>query len=233
MTPRVLLIDDGERLLRAGAALRENGFTVLEEFDSGNGARRALEQAPQVIMVAEDMPLVDGVGLVEVLRGVTTSPIVVVGAGDHTSQAQALLAGADMYLSWPVSLREMLARIRALLRRAWNGNNLWASPGADIGMAAADLELIFGRLTQTEAKLFRYMLDRVDRLVTREELLNRIWGHSAKDTSLRFYVWQLRRKLAELSVTTSIQVLNFNGMGYLLKLNPVTPNPAEDSADSN
>ncbi|HLF04870.1 MAG TPA: response regulator transcription factor [Dehalococcoidia bacterium] len=230
LAPSVLLIDDGESLLRTAAALREHGFTILEEFDSGNGARRALEQAPQVIMVAEDMPPVDGVGLLEMLREVTASPIVVVGKGEHTSRAQALLDGADMYLSRPVSPREMLARVRALLRRTGDAGTMTAGLNSEICMATSDLEMIFGRLTHTEAKLFRYMLDRVDHLVTREELLTRIWGSDAKDTSLRFYVWQLRRKLAEFSATIPIQVLNFNGMGYLLKLGPLTQGPGEDSA---
>jgi DNA-binding response OmpR family regulator len=199
----------------------------LEEFDSGDGARRALEQNPQVIMVSEDMPTVDGVGLVETLREVTTSPILVVGEGNHTSQAQALLDGADMYLSRPVNPREMLARVRALLRRTRDGS-VAAGTNSELCMAAADLELIFGRLTHTEAKLFRYLLDRVDHLVTREDLLSRIWGDDGKDTSLRFYIWQLRRKLTEFSATASIEVLNFNGMGYLLKLSPLTQGPGED-----
>jgi two-component system KDP operon response regulator KdpE len=221
MPPSVLIINDGDSLLRAGAELRDHGFAVLEENDSGHSARRVLEQTPQVIMVGEDMPPVGGVSLVEVLREVTSSPIVVVGEGGHTSPAQALLNGADMYISRPVGLREMLARVRALLRRAGYSDNGMACAKAYIPTDAGDLEPLMETLTHTEAKLFRYLLNRAEHLVTREELLSRIWGEAGKDTSLRFYIWQLRRKLSAYSnAACTVDVLNFNGMGYLLKVTP-------------
>lgn len=227
LPPRVLIIDDSDSLLRAGVELRDHGFAVLEEFESCHSARRVLEQTPQVIMVGEDMPLVSGVSLVLALREVTTCPIVVVGKGGHTSHAQALLDGADMYISRPVGLREMLARVRALLRRTGYGGNLAACATAYIPMEARDFEPLMESLTRTEAKLFRYLLNRAGHLVTREELLRHIWGDAGKDTSLRFYIWQLRRKLsAHSNAACTVEVLNFNGMGYLIKDNPIKINPA-------
>lgn len=88
---------------------------------------------------------------------------------------------------------------------------------------AQGLELIFHRLTHTEAKLLRRLLDRLDHLSAREELLSRIWGDRGKDTSSRCCIWQLRRKLSEFSSARPspkccIEILNLNGMGYLLKI---------------
>jgi len=98
-------------------ALENAGFQVIEASDSGEGVRHVLEQTPSIVVIGEDMPPLAGVELLPLLRSLTDSPIITLGAGGETPMVDALLNGADVYLAIPVNLRELMARIRALLRR--------------------------------------------------------------------------------------------------------------------
>ena len=112
-----LIIDIDENRRSVAWALQEAGFQVTEVLESGEGVKNVLDAGPHVIIVGEEMPPLDGVDLLPVLRRLTEAPIVVLGAGGEMAMVQALLQGADVYLTRPVHTREFMARIRALLRR--------------------------------------------------------------------------------------------------------------------
>jgi two-component system, OmpR family, response regulator len=125
----------------------------------------------------------------------------------------ALLQGADAYLEQPVKVQELVVRVRALIRRYQGREGIDGRLGVvgDGVIAGKVLE----KLSQMEVRLLQYLLERAGRLTLREELVTGVWGADGKDTSLRFYIWQLRRKLKEAG---RIEILNLKGMGYLLRV---------------
>ena len=222
---QILIIDSDEERRDIVRALQEDGFRVVEETESNIAVGRVLSDGHYLIIMSDTMPPVDNIDLLTTLRGLTDSPIVVRGSGDEAAIVQALLQGADAYLSRPVGPREVVARVRALLRRFGAGSE--SRPEESVLNTTFDgvqLGKIWSHLSQTEARLLRFLLERSERLVGREELLNGVWGDEGKDSSLRFYIWQLRKKLAEAA---SIEILNLKGMGYLLKVYPKSGNPGQ------
>jgi DNA-binding response OmpR family regulator len=112
-----LIIDVDENRQSVVLALQQAGFRVTEALESGEGVKATLDGSPYVIVVGEEMPPINGVELLPVLRRLTDAPIIVLGAGGEMAMVQALLQGADVYLVRPVNLREFMARVRALMRR--------------------------------------------------------------------------------------------------------------------
>jgi DNA-binding response OmpR family regulator len=112
-----LIIDVDENRQSVVLALQQSGFRVTEALESGEGVKATLDGSPYVIVVGEEMPPINGVELLPVLRRLTDAPIIVLGAGGEMAMVQALLQGADVYLVRPVNLREFMARVRALMRR--------------------------------------------------------------------------------------------------------------------
>ena len=116
--PRVLMLDtEVESRSDLATAIVEAGFEVRRESSSGGGVAQVLDVDPDVILMSQEMPPLDGVVMLSLLRRMTTAPIVVVGSKDDSVAVEALLQGADMYVAEPVRQREMVARVRALVRR--------------------------------------------------------------------------------------------------------------------
>jgi two-component system response regulator TctD len=219
---QILIIDNDEDRRDIVLALREDGFRVVEETESNTAVGRVLSDSHYLIVLSDTMPPVDNMDLLTTLRGLTDSPILVRGSGNESAMVQALLQGADAFLVRPVSPQILVARIRALLRRFGANNDSHVEEGLlNTTFEGVQLGKIWSQLSQTEARLLRFLLERSERLVGREELLNGVWGDEGKDSSLRFYIWQLRKKLAEAA---SIEILNLKGMGYLLKVYPKSGN---------
>jgi DNA-binding response OmpR family regulator len=214
---RVLIIGGEESRLEMATGLRDAGYGVEEEEESSGGLRRAMEAPHSVVIMSEEMPGVGGKELLEALQGVTKGPIVVVGSGGETAMVGALLQGADAYLEQPVSVQELVARVRALVRRCQGREE---EDGHLLGMVMDGVVggKVFEKLSRTEARLLQYLWERAGHLTLREELVTGVWGEAGKDTSLRFYIWQLRRKLKEAG---RIEILNLKGMGYLLRVHPL------------
>ncbi|MCI0440909.1 MAG: response regulator [Chloroflexi bacterium] len=97
-------------------------YQVAEELDSGGAVLYVMQRNPSVIVMPEDMPPLEGVELLPLVRRLTRAPIVVVGEGGEAAVVRALLQGADMYLRMPFNYRELLSRVRALIRRSDQGS---------------------------------------------------------------------------------------------------------------
>ena len=116
--PCVLMLDtEVESRGDLATAIVEAGFEVRRESSSGGGIAQVLEVDPDVILLSQDMPPLDGVVMLTLLRRMTTAPIIVVGCRGESVAVEALLQGADMYVAEPVRQRELVARVRALVRR--------------------------------------------------------------------------------------------------------------------
>ena len=116
--PCVLMLDpEVESRGDLATAIVEAGFEVRRESSSGGGIAQVLEVDPDVILLSQDMPPLDGVVILSLLRRMTMAPIIVVGSRGESVAVEALLQGADMYVAEPVRQRELVARVRALVRR--------------------------------------------------------------------------------------------------------------------
>jgi two-component system, OmpR family, KDP operon response regulator KdpE len=202
---RVLVIDDEPQIRRAlRAGLERNGFTVLLAANAEEGLDAAAESPPSIVVLDLAMPGTDGFEVCRQLREWSKVPIIVLSVREgERDKIDALTLGADDYLTKPFSLEELIARIRAVLRRVGTAEE--AEPAS---YAAGELHLDFARrlvmlagreihLTPIEYDLLRYMALNADRVLTHRQLLTRVWGAEYADEfrTLRVHIVHLRSKI--------------------------------------
>ena len=219
---RVLVVDDDTRLLRTlHITLTARGYEVLTAPDGATGLRVAERHRPDVVVLDLGLPDLDGVDVVGRLRERSTVPVVVLSARtDSADKVRALDRGADDYVTKPFGVDELLARLRAAVRRAALPAGADARVEADglvVDLAARTVERDGApvALTRTEWAILDALVRHRGRLVTRRELLDAVWGPAERrETSyLRVYVAQLRRKL-ERDPAHPVHLLTELGMGY-------------------
>ncbi len=214
---RVLVVDDDPPLRRMlERTLAAEGFSVTVAADGGAALVAAERAAPDVIVLDVAMPGVDGLAVCRRLRakGLAT-PIIMLTARDAVPDRVAgLEAGADDYLIKPFAVQELVARLRALIRRGADPTALlsYADVVLDVGTARAtrggrDLEL-----TGREAALLELLLREPNRTVTREFALQAIWNDAASTNVVDRYVTRLRRKLGEPPLIRTMR-----GAGFALR----------------
>ena len=218
---RVLVVDDDPALLRALAIdLRARHFDVETAVDGAGALRHAASQPPDLVVLDLGLPDMDGVEVVAGLRGWTSVPIVVLSARDSQwTKVDVLDAGADDYVTKPFGMDELLARIRAALRRAT------PSPVAPVvSTAAFTVDLAAHRvtrkgsvvrLTPTEWHVLEVLVRNPGKLVTQQQLLREVWGpaYDEQTNYLRVYLAQLRRKL-EPTPARPRHLVTEPGIGY-------------------
>jgi len=218
---RILIADDDPQMLRAlRITLTARGYDV-ETADDGTAAIAAAERSrPDVVVVDLGMPGLTGIEVIESLRAWTQVPILVVsGRTESWDKVEALDAGADDYVTKPFSADELLARVRALARRATTAPEdpvvSFSDVVVDLGARVVTRAGVAVRLTPTEWRMLDVLMRNHDRLVTRETLLTEVWGPQyTTDTGyLRLYLSQLRKKL-EPDPAHPRHLLTEAGMGY-------------------
>jgi len=218
---RILVVDDDPGLLRALAInLRARHFDVDTAADGATALRRAAETHPDLVVLDLGLPDIDGTEVVAGLRGWTSVPVVVLSARDgEWVKVDALDAGADDYVTKPFGMDELLARIRAALRRATPEPTapVVATPHFTVDLAARrvtrDGQPV--RLTPTEWHLLEILVRNPGKLVTQQQLLRDVWGpaYDGQTNYLRVYLAQLRRKL-EPTPARPRYLLTEPGIGY-------------------
>ncbi len=222
MTPhRVLVVDDDPQILRAlRINLTAHGYHVLLAPDGGAALRAAADGHPDVVVLDLGLPDMDGVEVIEGLRGWTTVPIIVLSARTGSADTvRALGVGADDYMTKPFSPRELVARVHALIRRVDRGQP--SDPETlRIGDIAVDtverrvrLRGDAVHLTPTEYELLLRLAERPGQVLDRDRLLNDVWGWSDGASTTRTvdsHVRALRRKLGDGVIRT------VHGVGYAL-----------------
>jgi two-component system KDP operon response regulator KdpE len=202
---RVLVVDDERTLLRAlGVHLRARGYEAeLVETGEAAIAQGATGQHDAAI-VDLGLPGIDGIEVVKSLRGWTSIPIIVLSARhEHARKIEALDAGADDYVTKPFNMEELLARLRAALRRATPDADPVAvveTPDFRIDLVTKRVSDAAGsevRLTPTQWHLVEILVRNPGRLVSQRQLLQEVWGPTYVDQTnyLRQFMAQLRRKL--------------------------------------
>jgi two-component system KDP operon response regulator KdpE len=221
---RVLVVEDDPQLARALVInLRARRYTVDAAPDGATALRLAAEHLPDVVLLDLGLPDLDGVEVIAGLRGWTRVPILVLSARNASIEKVAALdAGADDYVTKPFSMDELLARLRAAVRRTEAGPVAAETSVIETNSFVVDLPakkaLRDGhevRLTPTEWHLLETLLANPGRLVTQQQLLREIWGlqQSNKTNYLRVYMAQLRRKL-EADPARPRHLITEPGMGY-------------------
>jgi two-component system KDP operon response regulator KdpE len=222
---RVLVVDDEPQIVRAlSINLRARHYEVHTARNGREALSTAAAHPPDLVILDLGLPDLDGVEVIEGLRGWTSVPILVLsGRSDSSDKVGALDAGADDYLTKPFGVDELLARLRALSRRT--------APTAEqavvhLGHATVDLaarrvvvedddRVVDVRLTPTEWHLLEVLLRHPGKLLSQSLLLKEVWGPGYENAhgNLRLYMAQLRRKL-EPDPARPQFLLNEPGMGY-------------------
>lgn len=224
--PRVLVVDD-DRAVRDSLrrSLEFNGYDVVLAADGAEGLVAVGAQHPDVVVIDVMMPRLDGIETTRALRAAGNDvPVLVLTARDAVGdRVEGLDAGADDYLTKPFALEELLARLRALLRRVVpdeDGESEVLS-FADLTMDVASRDVSRGgraiELTRTEFTLLEMFLRRPRRVLDRSFILEEVWGYDfpTSANSLEVYVGYLRRKTEAAGEPRLIQTVR--GVGYVLK----------------
>ena len=220
---RVLVVDDEPQIVRALVInLKARGYEVDAAHDGATALRLAAARHPDVVVLDLGLPDLDGVEVIKGLRGWTRAPILVLSARHSSDEkVEALDAGADDYVTKPFGMDELLARLRAAVRRAEPAG------GEDEALVETDeftVDLVAKkvnragkdvRLTPTEWHLLEVLVRNTGRLVSQRQLLQEVWGPSygTETNYLRVYMAQLRRKL-ESDPSHPRHFITEPGMGY-------------------
>ncbi len=219
---RVLVVDDEPSIVRAlRINLTARKYEVSTATDGASGLAAVARDRPDVMILDLGLPDMDGTEVIRGVRGWTSTPIIVLSVwGQENQKVAALDAGADDYVTKPFGMDELLARLRAAVRRA--------SPAPDEPVVTTDhftVDLAAKRvirdgdgdvsLTPTEWQLLEVLVRNRGRLVTQRQLLQEVWGpaYETESNYLRVYVAQLRRKL-EPEPSRPRYLLTEPGMGY-------------------
>jgi two-component system KDP operon response regulator KdpE len=204
---KILVVDDEPQIHRFLApALEAAGYAPLRALTGAEGLRMAAERAPRAVLLDLGLPDMDGKALLPKLRGFSQAPVIILSARDREDEKVAALdAGADDYVEKPFALPELLARLRAALRRATGAE----APPEIIRAGPLEIDMPHRRarvqgetlhLTPREWELLAALARAgQDKVVTQRQLLVAVWGPAhAEDTQyLRVYIGQLRQKLGE------------------------------------
>jgi two-component system, OmpR family, KDP operon response regulator KdpE len=218
---RVLVIDDEVPILRAlKINLTARKYEVSTAADGASGLAAMARERPDVLILDLGLPDMDGTEVIRGVRGWTSTPIIVLSAwGQESQKVAALDAGADDYVTKPFGMDELLARLRAAVRRASPAPDEPVVTTGDLTIDLARKKVTRAdsdvRLTPTEWQLLEVLVRNSDRLVTQRKLLQEVWGpgYQTEAGYLRVYVANLRRKL-EPDPSAPRHLLTEPGMGY-------------------
>ena len=220
----VLVVDDEPQIVRAlRINLSARGYKVVTAHDGTAALKAVADTKPDVVVLDLGLPDMDGNEVIEGLRGWTAVPIIVLSArSDSPDKVRALDAGADDYVTKPFGMDELLARLRAAVRRSAvsTSDDVDAVLRTDtftIDLAAKKVERDGQEvhLTKTEWGVLELLVRNRGRLVSQKQLLREVWGptYEAETHYLRVYLAQLRRKL-EREPSRPRHLLTEPGMGY-------------------
>jgi two-component system KDP operon response regulator KdpE len=222
---RILVVDDEPQITRVlRRSLMSHGYEVRVASDGVTALQTFGDWPPDVVITDLSMPNIDGLQLCRNLRAISQLPIIVLSVrGEETTKVQALDAGADDYVTKPFGMDELLARIRATLRRAQTEKPVMEdTPVLDVGDFRLDLEnrsvVVKGlevHLTPKEYDLMVYLVSHPGKVLTHRTLLAAIWGgESVEQTEyLRVFIGQLRKKI-EPNPATPQYILTDPWIGY-------------------
>ena len=220
---RVLVVDDEPQILRAlRINLAARGYEVTTAVDGASALRAAAERQPEVVVLDLGLPDMDGTEVLAGIRGWSKVPVIVLSARtDSADKVDALDAGADDYITKPFGMDELLARLRAAVRRGAAATESdqpvveTASFTVDLAAKTVVRDGTEVHLTPTEWGMLEVLVRHRGKLVGQKALLQEVWGpaYATETHYLRVYLAQLRRKL-EPEPARPRHLLTEAGMGY-------------------
>jgi len=227
MNRRTILTIEDDKAIRRGIVdcLEFSGYHVLEAANGPDGLEMALGCQYELLLLDLALPGLGGLEILRTLRGSRpTTPVIILSArGEENDRVEGLRLGADDYVVKPFSVRELLARVEAVLRRsAERPTDLVAADflGGQADFSRREVRFDDGgrvELSEREVELLRYLVQNSGRAIARDELLSNVWGISPRGTTTRtidMHVARLRDKLRDDSTDPHI-VLTVRGKGYM------------------
>jgi DNA-binding response OmpR family regulator len=224
MSETILLVDDEQSIVAPlRYHLEREGYAVITASDGEEALSRARSDRPDLIVLDLMLPKLDGWEVCRILRQESTTPIIMLTARDEeTSKVLGLDLGADDYLTKPFSFQELLARVRALLRRVAYERTAPEENVLHIGAVTLDMDAhrvaLAGKtlqMTQMEYKLLRTLMERAGHVVRRHDLMDMVWGADwVGDThTLDVHIRWLRQKI-EANPGSPRYIQTVRGVGY-------------------
>jgi two-component system KDP operon response regulator KdpE len=223
--PLILLIEDQPEIRRfLRASLTGSGYRLCEASQGAEGLEKAAHARPALVLLDLGLPDMDGLKVIRQIREGSTVPIVVLSArGNEADKIKALDEGADDYLTKPFGIGELLARIRATLRRVSDSPEedvaplTWGALRIDFARRQVFVREKLVHLTPIEYRLLTTLLRHAGKLVTHRQLLKEVWGPDCvfEKHYLRVYMTHLRRKI-EADPSRPRYLLTEPGVGYRL-----------------
>jgi two-component system alkaline phosphatase synthesis response regulator PhoP len=219
---RILIVDDEPEMVRGlEDNLRFEGYQTLSATNGADGLDLALREGPDLVLLDIMMPRLSGW---DVLRGLRARerdlPVIMLTArGEEVDRVLGLELGADDYVTKPFSLRELLARVRAVLRRPGPRQRLETFAFGDVRLHVRARQVFRAgrevRLTRKEFELLHYLVEHPGEVVTRDRLLDEVWGYEQFPTTrtVDTHVLRLRQKL-ERDPERPVHLLTVHGQGY-------------------
>lgn len=221
---KILVVDDEERMARfIRLNLEHDGFQVIEAYKGMQAVGFLRDKMPDAVILDVMLPDLDGFEVLQLIREVSTVPVIMLTAkGEEEDRVKGLELGADDYVTKPFSPRELVSRVRAVLRRVEQASH------SEEGIIEVDdhLKLDFGRrevrldgelvkLRPTEYRLLYHLVMNAGWVLTYDQILSKVWGYEYRDEPhyVRLYVNYLRQKL-EKDPANPIYILTERGVGY-------------------
>lgn len=221
---RILVVDDEERMVRfIRLNLEHDGFRVLDAYNGSQAINKIRTNMPDLVLLDIMMPDLDGFEVLKIIRETSSVPVIMLTAkGEEDDRVRGLELGADDYVTKPFSPRELVSRVRAVLRRTET------STSASHGLIEVDehLKLNFDRrevwldgelvqLRPTEYRLLYHLVQNAGWVISHDQLLAKVWGYEYRDEPhyVRLYINYLRKKL-EKDPANPQYILTERGVGY-------------------
>jgi len=221
---RILVVDDEERMVRfIRMNLEHDGFLVVEAFNGKQAIDKLRESTPDLILLDVMMPDLDGFEVLETIREHNNVPVIMLTAkGEEDDRVKGLELGADDYVTKPFSPRELVSRVKAVLRRTEGAT------GSMHGLIEVDdrLKIDFDRreiwlegklvkLRPTEYRMLYHLVQNAGWVISHDQILTKVWGYEYRDEPhyVRLYINYLRQKL-EKDPSSPQYILTERGVGY-------------------
>lgn len=221
---RILVVDDERRMVGfIRLNLEQDGFEVIEAYNGTEALDRLRDSLPDLILLDVMMPDINGYEVLRTIREVSQVPVIMLTAkGEEDDKVKGLELGADDYVTKPFSPRELVSRVKAVLRRGS------AFEEGDQGLIVVDqrLKIDFGRrevwvndelikLRPTEYRLLYHLVQNAGWVLTHDQILTKVWGYEYRDEPhyVRLYINYLRKKIEE-DAANPVYILTERGVGY-------------------
>jgi DNA-binding response OmpR family regulator len=221
---RILVVDDERRMVGfIRLNLEQDGFEVIEAYNGTEALDRLRDSLPDLILLDVMMPDIDGFDVLRTVREVSQVPVIMLTAkGEEEDKVKGLELGADDYVTKPFSPRELVSRVKAVLRRGATFEE------GDEGVIEVDerLRIDFGRrevwvndelvkLRPTEYRLLYHLMQNAGWVLTHDQILTKVWGYEYRDEPhyVRLYINYLRKKIEE-DPANPVYILTERGVGY-------------------